>query len=451
MAFEITNHFIEEIEQRIEAGDVVALAKELQEQHHPADIAEILISLDHKDAVQLLEGLDEQIIADVIIEMDEDERGKLLADYSSKEIAEILVDNLDSDDAADIISELSENKKREVLSNVEDLDHARQIASLLTHAEGTAGSLMATELVKVHENWTVTQCVREMRRQAEEVEAVYAIYVVDDSDHLLGLLSLKKLLTISTRTPISEVYDRKFHSVTTITPAEEVAQIMQKYDLHSIAVTDDLGRLLGRITVDDVVDVITEEAERDYQLASGLTDEVEDYDSVIKVTRIRLPWLVVGLVGGIAVAAIVGINEDRISAIPQLAFFIPLIAAMGGNVGVQSSAIVVKALANKSFGNDNTKRLLKEFSVGIINGVILGILMMGLGMIIGYNIEILLTVSISLICVVIFASLFGTFVPMILEKFNIDPAVATGPFITTSNDVMALFIYFYIGRLIIGG
>ena len=451
MAFEITNHFIEEIEQRIEAGDVLALAKELQEQHHPADIAEILISLDHKDAVQLLEGLDEQIIADVIIEMDEDERGKLLADYSSKEIAEILVDNLDSDDAADIISELSENKKREVLSNVEDLDHARQIASLLTHAEGTAGSLMATELVKVHENWTVTQCVREMRRQAEEVEAVYAIYVVDDSDHLLGLLSLKKLLTISTRTPISEVYDRKFHSVTTITPAEEVAQIMQKYDLHSIAVTDDLGRLLGRITVDDVVDVITEEAERDYQLASGLTDEVEDYDSVIKVTRIRLPWLVVGLVGGIAVAAIVGINEDRISAIPQLAFFIPLIAAMGGNVGVQSSAIVVKALANKSFGNDNTKRLLKEFSVGIINGVILGILMMGLGMIIGYNIEILLTVSISLICVVIFASLFGTFVPMILEKFNIDPAVATGPFITTSNDVMALFIYFYIGRLIIGG
>ena len=451
MAFEITNHFIEEIEQRIEAGDVLALAKEMQEQHHPADIAEILISLDHKDAVQLLEGLDEQIIADVIIEMDEDERGKLLADYSSKEIAEILVDNLDSDDAADIISELSENKKREVLSNVEDLDHARQIASLLTHAEGTAGSLMATELVKVHENWTVTQCVREMRRQAEEVEAVYAIYVVDDSDHLLGLLSLKKLLTISTRTPISEVYDRKFHSVTTITPAEEVAQIMQKYDLHSIAVTDDLGRLLGRITVDDVVDVITEEAERDYQLASGLTDEVEDYDSVIKVTRIRLPWLVVGLVGGIAVAAIVGINEDRISAIPQLAFFIPLIAAMGGNVGVQSSAIVVKALANKSFGNDNTKRLLKEFSVGIINGVILGILMMGLGMVIGYNIEILLTVSISLICVVIFASLFGTFVPMILEKFNIDPAVATGPFITTSNDVMALFIYFYIGRLIIGG
>lgn len=451
MAFEITNHFVEDIEDRIKAGDVEGLAKELQEEHHPADIAEILTSLNHKDAVQLLEALDEQIIADVIIEMDEDERGKLLADYSSKEIAEILVENMDSDDAADIISELSEDKKREVLSNVEDLEHARQIASLLTHAEGTAGSLMATELIKVRENWTVTQCVREMRRQAEEVETVYAIYVVDDSDHLLGLLSLKKLLTISTRTPISEVYDRKFHSVTTTTPAEEVAQIMQKYDLHSIAVTDDLGRLLGRITFDDMVDVITEEAERDYQLASGLTDEVEDYDSLLKVTRIRLPWLVVGLVGGIAVASIVGLNEGRIAAIPQLAFFIPLIAAMGGNVGVQSSAIVVKALANHSFGSDNKKRLFKEFSVGLINGVILALLMMGLGTIIGYNQEILLTVSLSLLCVIVFASLFGTFVPLMLDKLKIDPAVATGPFITTSNDVMALFIYFYIGRLIIGG
>jgi magnesium transporter len=450
MASEHNTLLIEDIENRIASGDLALLAAELQEHQHPADIAEILISLDHKDAVELLEAFDKQFIADVIIEMDEDERGKLLADYSSKEIAEVLVENLDSDDAADIISELSEDKKREVLSNVEDVEHARQVASLLAHAEGTAGSLMATELIKVRESWTVTQCVREMRRQAEEVETVYAIYVVDDSNHLLGSLSLKKLLTISIATPISEVYDRKIRSVTTTTPAEEVAQIMQKYDLHSIPVTDSLGRLLGRITVDDVVDVITEEAERDYQMASGLTDEVEDNDSLLKVTRIRLPWLVVGLVGGLAVASIVGLNEGRITAIPQLAFFIPLIAAMGGNVGVQSSAIVVKALANKSFGSDNAKRLFKEFSVGMINGVILAILMMGLGMIIGYNLQILLTVSLSLLCVIVFASLFGTFVPLMLDKLKIDPAVATGPFITTSNDVLALFIYFYIGRLIIG-
>ena len=449
MSFELTNELLTSIQERIEHGEVANVAAELHDVH-PADIAEILEEIDHDEAVLLLDALDEQVIADVIIEMDEDERTKLLRDYSPKDIAEVLVENLDSDDAADIINELPEEKKREVLSNVEDEEHARQIASLLIHAEDTAGAIMATELIKVRESWTVTQCVREMRRQAEEVEQVYAVYVVDDNDILKGSLSLKKLLTISARTPILEIYDRKVHSVTTTVPAEEVAQLMQKYDLYSMPVTDELGKLLGRITVDDIVDVITEEAEKDYQMASGLTDEVEDSDSLLKVTRIRLPWLVVGLVGGMATATIVGLNEDRISTIPQLAFFIPLIAAMGGNVGVQSSAIVVKALANKSFGPDSAKRLTKEFSVGLINGLILATLLFGMGSIIGYDMHILATVAISLFTVIIFASLFGTFVPMMLDKLKIDPAVATGPFITTSNDVIALFIYFYIGRLIIG-
>jgi magnesium transporter len=333
---------------------------------------------------------------------------------------------------------------------MEDVEQAKQIATLLSHAEDTAGSLMATELIKVNQNWSVMQCVREMRRQAEEVDEVYAVYVVDDNGILLGSLSLKKLLTTSTKTPISQLYDSKIRSVTTTEDAEEVAQLMQKYDMFSMPVTDDLGHLLGRITLDDVVDVITEEAEKDYNLASGLTEDVEDSDSLFTITKIRLPWLIVGLIGGLAVAAIVGLNEGRIAAIPSLAFFIPLIAAMGGNVGVQSSAIVVKALASNSFGPDNVKRLRKEFSVGMINGTIVALLMLAFGGLIGFNMEIILTVSLSLLFVVIFASLFGTFVPLMLDKFNIDPAVATGPFITTSNDVIALFIYFYIGRLIIG-
>jgi magnesium transporter len=450
MSFELTNEYLEDIHARLEAEAHKDVARDLAELH-PADIAEILEEIDEDDARKLFGILDEEIVADAISEMDEDIRARLLKDYSSKSIAEVVVENLDSDDAADIINELPDAKKREVLSNVEDEEHARQIASLLTHAEDTAGALMATELIKVKESFTVVECVREMRRQAEDVEQVYAVYVVDEHEKLLGSLSLKKLLTISARTHISEVYDRKIRSVTTTTPAEEVAQIMQKYDIFSLPVTDDMGHLLGRITLDDVVDVITEEAERDYSLASGLTDEVEDNDSLFKVTRIRLPWLVVGLVGGLAVAAIVGLNEERISTIPQLAFFIPLIAAMGGNVGVQSSAIVVKALASSGLGADNFKRLAKEFSVGMINGLICAALMFGLGSVIGYDMDILATVSLSLLSVIVFASLFGTFVPLMLEKLNIDPAVATGPFITTSNDVIALFIYFYIGRLIIGG
>lgn len=449
MAFELTNDIIENLEKRIEAGEISAVIEELHELH-AADVAEILEAVDHDTAKTLIEQMNDELAADALVEMDEDIRAKLLKDVAPKVLAETVVEKLDSDDAADIIGDLPENKKRAVLRNLEDSEQAKQIASLLTHAEDTAGSLMATELVKVNENWSVMNCVRQMRRQAEEVDQVYAVYVVDDADILLGSLSLKKLLTTSTKTPIKEIYDSKIKSVLTTTDAEEVAQIMQKYDLFSVPVTDDMGRLLGRITLDDIVDVITEEAERDYSLASGLTDEVEDKDTLFTITKIRLPWLVVGLFGGLAVAAIVGLNEGRIAQIPQLAFFIPLIAAMGGNVGVQSSAIVVKALASKSFGPGNVERLTKEFSVGLINGIICSLLMFGLGSLIGYDQGIILTVSLSLLLVVIFASLFGTFVPLLLDKLNIDPAVATGPFITTSNDVISLFIYFYIGRLIIG-
>ena len=449
MAFELTTDIIENIEKRIESGEVTAVVSELHELH-PADVAEILEALDRAIAIILINSIDDELAADALVEIDEDIRAKLLKDVAPKVLAETVVENLDSDDAADIIGDLPDEKKRAVLSNLEDSELAKQIASLLTHAEDTAGALMATELVKVNENWSVMNCVRQMRRQAEEVDQVYAVYVIDDADILLGSLSLKKLLTTSTRTPIKEIYEGKIRSVVTTTPAEEVAQIMQKYDMFSLPVTDDMGHLLGRITLDDVVDVITEEAERDYSLASGLTDEVEDSDSLLTITKIRLPWLVVGLFGGLAVAAIVQLNEGQIATIPQLAFFIPLIAAMGGNVGVQSSAIVVKALASKSFGPDNYRRLAKEFSVGLINGTICGALMFGLGSLIGYDLGIIMTVSLSLLFVVIFASLFGTFVPLMLDRLKIDPAVATGPFITTSNDVIALFIYFYIGRLIIG-
>jgi len=449
MSFELTSQYLEDIEARIEAGQMDSVIVQLHELH-PADVAEILEELDENYAVSIIEKLDNEHAAEALIELDEDVRARLLKDVTAQTIAENVVDNLDSDDAADLIGELPDKKRRDVLDNLEDEEHAKQIATLLSHAEDTAGSLMATELVKVNEKWSVRQCVLEMRRQAEEVEQVYAVYVVDDNDKLLGSLSLHKLLTTPTKTLINEIYDDKIRSVTTTTDAEEVAQIMQKYDLFSIPVTDHLGHLLGRITLDDVVDVITEEAEKDYNLASGLTEEVEDSDTLFTITKIRLPWLVVGLVGGLAVAAIVGLNEGRIAQIPQLAFFIPLIAAMGGNVGVQSSAIVVKALASKSFGPDNVKRLAKEFSVGLINGTICALLMLGFGSLIGYDMAIILTVSLSLLFVVIFASLFGTFVPLFLDKLNIDPAVATGPFITTSNDVIALFIYFYIGRLIIG-
>lgn len=449
MSFELTQEYLNEINNLLEEGKAVEVAEQLSELH-PADIAEILDELNKEEVIDITENLNSELLGEVLVQLDEDSRKDVLDTYTGKEIAEEVVENLDSDDAADLISELSEEKKLEVLSNLEDVEQAKQIANLLTHAEDTAGALMATELVKVNHNWTVMRCVGEMRRQAEEVEQVHAVYVVDDNDVLLGTLSLKKLLTTSTKTPIKEVFNNKFQSVKSTTENEEVARMMQKYDMFVVPVVDEMGRLLGRITLDDVLDFIKEEADRDYQLASGLSEDVDSSDTIFNLTRARLPWLLIGLMGGVIAASVIGQNEDELSAIPQLAFFIPLIAAMGGNVGVQSSAIVVQALANQSFSDNIVKKLTKELSVGLVNGLICALVIFGVSLVIGYSQALALTVSLALLTVIIFASLFGTSVPLILDKYKIDPALATGPFITTANDVLGLFIYFGIGKAILG-
>ena len=417
---------------------------------HAADIAEVLETFESEERTLIFEKLSSEMAADVLVELDQDERAELVAGYSSEEIAQELVGNMDSDDAADLLSELSDDLTKEVLSQVEDVEQAKRIAQLLTHEEDTAGALMATELVQVSEDLTALRCVAAMRNQAENIDTVHAVYVVNDNEILVGTLSLKKLLTAKRTDNISELYRPIEHSVLSTAPAEDVANIMQKYDLFILPVVNAAGELLGRITLDDVVDFIREEAERDYQLASGLTDEVEIDDSVYEVTRARIPWLVIGLFGGLIVAVIIGKNEEDIKLVPALAFFIPLIAAMAGNVGVQSSAIVVQSLASHRKPENIGKKLIKELSVGLFNGLILSVVMYGAGLFLGYDQLITLTVSISLLTVIVFASLFGTFIPLMLNRFKIDAALATGPFITTANDVIGLIIYFQIGRLIIG-
>jgi magnesium transporter len=423
---------------------------QLLEGIHAADLAEVLETLEEEERTFIFEKLSPEMAADVLVEFDQDERIELIASYSSEEIAQELVGTMDSDDAADLLSELSDDLTREVLSQVEDVEQAKRIAQLLTHEEDTAGALMATELVKVSEDLTALRCVAAMRNQAENIDKVHAVYVVNDDEILVGTLSLKKLLTAKRTDNISDLYRPIEHSVLSTVPAEDVANMMQKYDLFILPVVNAAGELLGRITLDDVVDFIREEAERDYQLASGLTDEVESDDSVYEVTRARIPWLLIGLFGGLIVALIIGKNEEDIRLVPALAFFMPLIAAMAGNVGVQSSAIVVQSLASHRKPENIGKKLIKELSVGLFNGLILSVVMYGAGLLLGYDQLITLTVSISLLTVIVFASLFGTFIPLMLNRFKIDAALATGPFITTANDVIGLIIYFQIGRLIIG-
>lgn len=449
MEFKISREFLTEIEQLISENKSQELLLLLEDIHF-ADIAEIMEELDDYGAAYIFNTLDSEKTAEILLELDEEVREKILRNLSPKEIAEEL-DELSTDDAADIIAELPQDKKEQVISELEDVEHAKDIVDLLRYDEDTAGGLMGKELVKVNENWNVLTCVKEMRAQAENVTRVHSIYVVDDEERLKGRLSLKDLLTTSTKTPISDVYIKKVDYVKVDTKDVEVARIMQKYDLEAIPVVDELGRLVGRITIDDIVDVIKEEADKDYQLAAGISQDVEADDSVLQLTKARLPWLVLALLGGFISVHVLGIFEPIMGVHPELFFFTPLIAAMAGNVGVQSSAIIVQGLANNTIIGPVVERLLKELSLSLLNGLILAtILLLGSYYLLGYEIHVGYTVAIALLSVIIMASLIGTFIPIILNKYGIDPALATGPFITTSNDILGILTYFTIAKIILG-
>jgi len=447
--FELTKYFLAEIRSHIEAANSEFILNEIGNLH-PADISDIIQHLSLEEGKFIFDLLDEEKAADSLVELDEDYQEKFLENFSIEEIAE-QIDQLDSDDGADILGSLSEDEKDEALSHMQDKELASEIIDLLKYKEDSAGGLMQSEYIQARSNWTVKRCVIELRRQAEDVERVYTIYVVDDNDTLLGILSLKRLLFAQPNALISDLYiSNNIRYVKTNDDNETVAEIMQKYDLVTIPVVDSLHKLVGRITIDDVLDFIQEEAEKDYQMASGITDNVEATTSIFKNIKSRLPWILIGILGGILSSLILKNYELEISINPILAFFIPLITATGGNVGVQSSAIVVQGLASNDFQFSGIlKRVSKELIVGMIIGIICG----GLVFIANYymnNGDILMgiTIGLSIFIVVIIAAIFGTLVPLVLEKIKIDPALATGPFVTTSNDILGLSIYFLIAYLI---
>jgi len=448
MSRELTREYISELKEIIEIKDDRAAIEKL-EQLHPADIADIYENFSQEEATYLFLLLDPHKASDVLVELEEDDREKFLEALPSEVIASQFINHMESDDAADVIGDLTEDKKQEVLLHIDDVEQAGDIVDLLSYDEDTAGGLMAKELIRVNENWGVATCIREMRKQAKDLDEIYYIYVVSDENILLGILSLKALLLASASTRVKDIYEAEIRSVQTDTDSEEVAQIMEKYDLIVLPVTDSIGRLMGRITIDDVVDVIRDEAERDYQLASGITADVETTDSPARLSRARLPWLIIGLLGGIVVAAVIGRFEEDIKINPEMAFFIPLIAAMAGNVGIQSSAIIVQGIASNSLGLERTSRKLgKELIVSLLNGIILSGILFLYNFFFSKNLALTFTVSSSLFVVIIFAALFGTMIPLLLHRAKIDPALATGPFITTMNDIMGLFIYFLMGRIL---
>lgn len=447
---EYTPEYLEHIRAIINAGDTEAASKELATLH-PADIAELYQNLDLEEAEFLYKLLDDDTAADVLMELDEDDRRKLLRDMPAEEIAKQVIDHLDTDDAVDIIQELDEEDRDKILSHIDDVEQAGDIVDLLQYDEDTAGGLMGTEMIVVNENWSMPECIKQMRMQAEDMDEIYYVYVVDNDEKLRGILPLKKMITHPSVSKIKHVMETDPVSVKADTPIDEVALDFEKYDLVAMPVVDSIGRLVGRITVDDVMDQVRESSERDYQLASGLSTDVETNDTLFTQTKARLPWLLIGMLGGLGNSLILGNFEAGFATNPAMALFIPLIGGTGGNVGIQSSAIVVQGLANGSLDiKSSAKQLFKELGVGLINATIISLLVFVYNLFtLGATQVTTIAVSLSLFAVVMFASVFGTFVPLTLERFKIDPALATGPFISITNDIIGMVIYMSISWLLL--
>ena len=448
--FKINDELIDRIKKLILSEDKSKVIEKLKDVHY-ADLAEIFELLEISEVVYIIKIFDKQKSADALAELDEDIREGIIENLSEKEIAE-KIEELDSDDATDIISELTEERQERVFSQIKDSSLAEDIKELLKYAENTAGGLMAKELVKVNENLSISKCLDEIRKQAKNVSRVHSIYVVDSGNKLKGRLSLKDLVTAKARTRVKDIYIPNVDYVHVNLEGEEVAKVMSKYDLEAIPVVNNRKILLGRITIDDIVDLIKDEADKDYQLAAGISSEVEANDSIFQLTKARLPWLFLGLLGGIGSVFILKDFEQIMNEpnLRNLFFYTPLIAAMAGNVGVQSSAIIVQGLANDLVKGSLLSRLIKEVGLSLINGLALALILIVFGQIVNQDLLMSVTIAGSMMGVIVIAALVGTFIPIILDKQGIDPAIATGPFITTANDIFGIFLFFYIAEIALG-
>lgn len=448
MTFELTKEYVELIRKFIETEDIAAIHSEM-EGLFPADITNLLYELDATESKFLFEQLEVKVGSEIMAALEPEERKEFLKSFSSHEISRY-VNLFDSDDAVDLLNEQPIRVREEVIALLEDREQARFILDLLHYEEDVAGGLMQKELVKANVNWTVNQCIEELRKQAEDVGKVYSVYVVDDSDILLGLLSLKRIVLAHKNTKIESLYDKDVIFTETYRPVEEVSELMQRYDLDALPVVNVQGKLLGRITIDDVIDVITEQASSDTLAMAGITGDVEEDDTILRQTRARLPWLLVGMMGGILAAKFISFFEGDLRVIPAMAAFIPIIGSTGGNVGIQTSSIILQSLADKA-GLDDTlwQRMARMLSIAFINGLIISLIVFGFNLLIGNEVRLALVVSTALISVVFLASFTGTVTPIVLEKIGINPAVASGPFITTANDLIGYGVYFGLAHLLL--
>lgn len=448
MPAEVTREYIGLIEEAIERQDADFIVSSMNEMY-PADITTVLYELNTEQSKYVLDLLDPEVGAEILSGLDSDIRTNFLKSFTTEEVARY-VNLMESDDAVDILNEQKVQNREEIISYLDNEEKAADIIDLLHYEEDSAGGLMAKEFIQVNVNWQVRQCIEEIRRQAENVEKIYAIYVVDDKEKLVGRIGMKTLILSNDDTPIRELIDEDIISIETYKKDTEVVDVMQKYDLEAIPVVNSQGKLMGRITIDDVVDVIQEQAETSIQLMSGITEDVEEDDSILRLTRARLPWLIIAMIGGLIGARFISMFESEISLIPAMAMFTPLITATGGNVGIQSSSLIIQTLASNAIIFDNlTQRIIKVLLVAIVNALVISSLVMGFNLMFDLDTRLSLVVSIALFSVVMLSSLMGTITPMILDRVGINPAVAAGPFITTANDLLGLGVYFLVAHLLL--
>lgn len=445
-SFEFSQEFLEKFQEAISSGDDRFIRDSLDSVRHE-DISALLEEFSAEESKYVLDLLEKEVASDIIEDLDEDIRAKFLTVLNPEEIAEY-IDKIETDDAADILNDLPVKIREEVIANIGNQEKAFHIIELLRYDEDCAGGLMAKELIKANVNWNVVQCVEEIRRQAEDVQKIYGVYVVDDQDKLLGRVALKDMVLAKASSKISDIFNSEIISVYTYQKEDEIADIIQKYDLEAVPVINVSGKLVGRITVDDIIDVITELAEQERKLMAGISEDVEEDDSVWILSRARLPWLVIGLIGGIVGAQFIGFFEDDLKQVAALAFFIPLIIATGGNVGIQSSALVVQSLASVNvFDTAPWQKFIKTLVVALINGVVLAGLVYAF-VYFSYGPQLAMVVSLALFSVVVFASLVGTLIPLLLDRLGFNPALASGPFITTMVDLLGLALYFIVAHLL---